>query len=305
MIEKLQEIAKNNKGKLLSDKYVTNKSKYLWECQKGHQWLATAGNVKQGSWCPIFPCFKKAKKNINILIDLATKNNGKCLSTEYCNRNTKYLWECEKGHQWRSNVNHILNDETWCPKCIKPGCIRDLEWLYNLAKENNGKCLSTEYKGRNRKYLWECEKGHQWSATLQNISRTAWCPNCRDSIGERLISKILILMEIDFIKEYPLQNCIYKRTLRGDFFLPKYNTLIEFDGIQHFKQSKGRWKKVSLSDNQIRDKIKNKFCKENNINLIRIPYTELKNIETILTEEFQNGFTRTLNMSDILLNSLI
>ena len=80
--------------------------------------------------------------------------------------------------------------------------IKKFNILIDLATKNNGKCLSTEYCNRNTKYLWECEKGHQWSATLQNISRTAWCPNCRDSIGERLISKILILMEIDFIKEY-------------------------------------------------------------------------------------------------------
>lgn len=30
-----------------------------------------------------------------------------------------------------------------------------------------------------------------------------------------------------------------------------------------------------LKENQIRDKIKNEWCKKNNIPLIRIPYTEL------------------------------
>ena len=34
-----------------------------------------------------------------------------------------------------------------------------------------------------------------------------------------------------------------------------------------------------------RDKIKNDFCKLNNIYLLRIPYTSFKNIDKILTEE--------------------
>ena len=37
-----------------------------------------------------------------------------------------------------------------------------------------------------------------------------------------------------------------------------------------------------LKETQIRDRIKNKYCKDNNIKLIRIPYFEFDNIDEIL-----------------------
>jgi hypothetical protein len=65
------------------------------------------------------------------------------------------------------------------------------------------------------------------------------------------------------------------------------NSIIEYDGEQHFqpvrfngmplKEAKKRF--FSLSK---RDQIKNKYCQDQNINLIRIPYTEFKNVESIL-----------------------
>lgn len=36
---------------------------------------------------------------------------------------------------------------------------------------------------------------------------------------------------------------------------------------------------------QINDKIKNEYCRNNNIKLIRIPYTEIRNINNILKKE--------------------
>jgi len=57
--------------------------------------------------------------------------------------------------------------------------------------------------------------------------------------------------------------------------LPKYNCCIEYDGIQHFKSNGGYYTEDFLKAVQYRDKIKNQYCVDNNINLIRIPYTDL------------------------------
>jgi len=70
-----------------------------------------------------------------------------------------------------------------------------------------------------------------------------------------------------------------------DFYLLMHNILIEFDGKQHFEpisygMSSEKAEKSFLKLKQ-NDKIKNKYCLDNNINLIRIPYTE-KNIENVL-----------------------
>jgi len=56
--------------------------------------------------------------------------------------------------------------------------------------------------------------------------------------------------------------------------------LIEYDGMQHFKKSNF----FNLSYTSYNDSIKNKFAKENDIDLLRIPYTEYNNIENIIME---------------------
>ena len=65
-----------------------------------------------------------------------------------------------------------------------------------------------------------------------------------------------------------------------DFYLPDYNCCIEYDGIQHFEYRKNScWNsKQNFIDTQRRDKEKNQYCKENNINLIRIPYTDFNKL---------------------------
>lgn len=62
--------------------------------------------------------------------------------------------------------------------------------------------------------------------------------------------------------------------------------LIEFDGIQHFFATSDRFCSEEVEKIKQRDAYKNQWCKENNIPLIRIPYTHLKDlvIEDLLLE---------------------
>ena len=73
-------------------------------------------------------------------------------------------------------------------------------------------------------------------------------------------------------------GCINPKTngrLRFDFYLPDYNLCIEFDGEQHFKTGKWAWtKEIKAEDIRYRDNLKNQFCADNSINLLRIPYTD-------------------------------
>ena len=66
--------------------------------------------------------------------------------------------------------------------------------------------------------------------------------------------------------------------------------MIEYDGEQHFKPI--RFNKCTeeqaihnFREIQKRDKIKDDFCKENNIKLVRIPYTQYDKLETIIESE--------------------
>lgn len=95
--------------------------------------------------------------------------------------------------------------------------------------------------------------------------------------------KILEELFIEYESQKTFEKCINPNTnakLRFDFYLPKYNICIEYDGIQHFEYTNKGWNtKNNFTKIRFSDKIKNKYCQDNNIRLIRIPYTEYKNID--------------------------
>ena len=110
---------------------------------------------------------------------VAIENNGKCLSKEYFNDDTKLKWRCNKGHTWDASYT-IIRQGAWCMQCVK--CQRGnerLEELQQIAKKKKGKCLSHEYNNNHTKLKWECSIGHKWEATSRSIdAQNMWCPHC-------------------------------------------------------------------------------------------------------------------------------
>lgn len=243
---------------------------------------------------------KTRKKNgLDWLHELAIKNNGVLLSEEYINTTTKYLWKCKNNHEFFTTAKDISGGH-WCAKCgFKKSANsnrKNIEWIINLAKHNGGTCLSKHYTVTSNKYIFKCKKNHTWVTTANIIQQGCWCPECKESKGEKYIKYILKKLNIQYIKEYRNQNCKNKNTLPFDFYLLDYNCCIEYDGEQHFGISYGlkfNHKKISTND-----QIKNKFCQDNNIKLIRIPYTKFNEIETIINTEYQRGFDRSLDLSE-------
>lgn len=112
------------------------------------------------------------------------------------------------------------------------------------------------------------------------------CGNNKLSKGEKNIEEILLNNNIEYIREESFDGCINPKTNRKllfDFYLPKYNLCIEYDGKQHFIDNTFFTKRSgSLKSLQERDRIKNQYCEDNNINLIRISYLNFSNIKKIL-----------------------
>lgn len=114
--------------------------------------------------------------------------------------------------------------------------------------------------------------------------RGSGCQKCNSSKGERKIRKFLNKNNIKFIEQERV-SFGKNRHMVFDFYIKPCNMVIEYDGEQHFKPI-NRWGgEQSLKMIQRRDSEKNKYCLTNNINLLRIPYTEFDNIEEILTKE--------------------
>ena len=90
-------------------------------------------------------------------------------------------------------------------------------------------------------------------------------------------TKISLFLEennIKFDRQHRFDNCKYKRKLPFDFYLPKYNICVEYDGIQHFESIKYFGGDKKLKYTKINDEIKTKFCNNNKIRLIRIKYNQ-------------------------------
>lgn len=110
------------------------------------------------------------------------------------------------------------------------------------------------------------------------------------SKGERKICEWLNKKNIHYVFQKKFNDCKDINTLPFDFYLPKYNVTIEFDGIQHFMPIKYFGDDVKYMKQKRRDKIKSMYCLNNNITLLRISYLDEKNkiIETILSGFIEN-----------------
>ena len=79
------------------------------------------------------------------------------------------------------------------------------------------------------------------------------------------------------------------KKLRFDFaILDKYDNIfavIEFDGAQHYKPVDFFGGVENFEKTKKRDSIKNKYCLDNNIEMIRISYLEFDSIEDIINEK--------------------
>ena len=110
--------------------------------------------------------------------------------------------------------------------------------------------------------------------------------------GEEKIFKILKQNKISFIQEKSFRD-LKKGLFRFDFYLPKDNIIIEFDGEQHWKHIKHFHKtRQDFMRAQENDRRKNSYCLAHSIPLYRIPYWELDNINK-LEDIFQNKFKVT------------
>ena len=177
-----------------------------------------------------------------------------------------------------------------CWECYKIDKLRTpKKYTYEMVKEcieeEGYKLLSTEYESYSSKLTMECPNGHKFKMSLGKFKNGRRCPKCKKSKGEIEISKILDLYNIKYEEEYRFENCKFKYTLPFDFYLPEYNTCIEYDWIQHFYIIEQFGGLDGFISSKIRDTIKNIYCENNNIKLIRIPYWEFNNIETIINRE--------------------
>lgn len=120
---------------------------------------------------------------------------------------------------------------------------------------------------------------------------TQQCPICRKrSSLERRTSKWLDKHHLIYQREVRLDGCRRDRPLMFDFVVFNYSHIvcaIEINGKEHYQRGQSWGGDRSMKMQRERDEIKRKYCKENNISLLVIDYTE--DIESELENYFENG----------------
>lgn len=159
------------------------------------------------------------------------------------------------------------------------------EWLnHNMS----GYELCEKYiSDRTKIMITHKECGYSWKVEPRALKLGNRCPRCRRSRGEREISRFLDECDIKYIEQKKYKDCRYKLPLPFDFYLPDYNILIEYQGIQHYKPISAFGGIEGYEKTIHNDNIKRKYCTLKNIPLYHIRYDEdikqrLKDILTIL-----------------------
>lgn len=111
------------------------------------------------------------------------------------------------------------------------------------------------------------------------------CSDCegKESMGEQYVRKYLETHNILFSSQKWFPDCRDINPLPFDFWLNDKNTAIEFDGSQHFRET--NFFTSSFEETKKHDAIKDEYCKDKGIKLIRIPFWQINKIPDILDKE--------------------
>lgn len=212
---------------------------------------------------------------------------------------------CENHTQFYVKSNNLRNGNTKSCGCLKKELIAKRNAENSSVKIGNkyGKLTVIKDLGmrqqisRNKNERWslcQCDCGSNPIEVKNNLLQNGWKKSCGclTSQGEFVIEQLLKEHNVSYLKEYKFKDLCVKEgfPLRFDFAIfddCELNYLIEFDGRQHYTGPEATWKNChSLDEIKRYDKVKNQWCKEHNIPLIRIPYTHCDklNINDLILE---------------------
>ena len=261
----------------------------------GHIYKVRPDAILRGTRCP--ECRVKAitKTHKQFVEDVyqAVENEYTVIG-EYINSKNKISIKHNKcGNQYEVQPNVFLGGSR-CPYCagLKKKTTEEFKQeVFDLT----GKEYSVlgKYKNTRTKIKMKHNKcGHVYEVIPNYFLQGTRCPVCKSFKGEQKIADFLIKNKIKFETQKTFEDLKDKKLLRFDFYIPDKNLLIEYDGKQHFEPvdfsgNSPEQADENFKNRKIRDKIKNNYCKENNIKLLRIKYTDFKNIKKILKEKLK------------------
>ena len=207
----------------------------------------------------------------------------KLISAEYIDCDSKLEFECECGNHFFASWSNIKHMSGMCKDCAMSPITHD-DYIRKISKFLDRFDVIGKYNGSDKNIDIRCKKcGYIIRQRAKNVyERGIYCPCCDGTKGEQYISNYLLINNIEFIPQYKFEDCKYINPLPFDFYLPKKNICIEYQGQQHYKPIDFFGGKAKFDEQVERDNIKRKYCNDNNITLLEVPYKEFNNIDKIL-----------------------
>lgn len=283
--------------------YITSKEKVCITCPEHGDFWQIPNNHLNGCGCPtcsIISAANKNRKDTEYFIKLARSVHGNRYvydKSVYISNQTKLIITCKKhGDFLQLPANHTQG--AGCPLCkaelLSETQRDDTSTFVSKAKKVHGNDFDyslVEYVKKDVKVKIICNKcGRVFEQTPNSHLCGTGCPHCNSSKGEERIAEFLLNNGISFIRQYCVKpNDLFCKTklFKVDFFLPDINTMIEFNGEQHYIPIEHFGGESKYLKQHERDMVLRQYCKNNKIKLIEIPYIEYENIHTILKKELK------------------
>lgn len=275
---------------ILDDNYVNNKTKMRVRHNICGQIFLTRMDSFLCNHRQCMRCFGNVKLTIDDLKSRCLKTHGndyEIMSDQIKNNKSRIIVHHNVcGNTYDIVAHSFLNLETKCAYCngTKKQSIEDIKKRCYEMHGDDYIILSENIKNIDSKIHVKHSCGFSWNVKATNfINIGSGCPMCAPkSKGEISIREFLLENKVNFISQKTFDNCVSKNSLYFDFYLPDFNLCIEYDGQQHFKSIPIFGGDNALKLQMKRDKIKNDYCSDNKINLLRIPYWNFKEISDIL-----------------------
>lgn len=275
---------------LVSTEYFRLDDKLEYICGCGELINVTFNNYFQSKTKSCTDCanLEKNKLTYEFVFNEFKKRGFQLLSTEYmsCSSYLEYICSC-------SNSSKITYNEFRQGGSCKDCGIRKnrelrkhpFDEVYKYFLDNGCKLLSAEYTNNKQLLKYICICGEESQISFKHFKNGSRC-GCVKSKGEELLITYLKKMKISYDLQKKFDDCKRTNKLRFDIFVPSTNNihqfLIEFDGVQHFKPKSQFGGEKGYKSCVESDNIKNKYCIDNDIPLLRISHKEINDIEFIL-----------------------
>lgn len=195
---------------------------------------------------------------------------------------------CKQHGLFTQRLGDHLASKVGCPQCVADAKLITVnDFLFDSIKIHGNTYgydrIHQEYVTSASKVSILCKKHGYFVQRANDHRRGSGCPVCNaSSKGESAIATALNRAKISYVPQMSFDDFKSPKgwKYRYDFYLPKYNILIEYDGIQHTKDvPRNAYDAESVKEV---DDIKTRYADDNNIRLIRI--SKLDDIEDMISK---------------------